>query len=94
MLASLCCSVDAAGNVYRPHIDGAWPGSGLDDEGRYVFDAYGDRWSRLTFLVYLNDDFEGGHTTYYTPSEKQVCWAYILWLDRLSCCAVGSASVS
>jgi hypothetical protein len=34
--------------------------------------AAGDRWSRLTFLVYLNDDFEGGATTYYTANEEQV----------------------
>lgn len=33
------------GAVYRPHVDGAWPGSGIRD-GHYVFDAYGDRWSR------------------------------------------------
>ena len=39
------------GAVYRPHIDGAWPGSGLDKDGKYVFDAFGDRWSKLTFLV-------------------------------------------
>ncbi|GLI65484.1 hypothetical protein VaNZ11_009004 [Volvox africanus] len=56
------------GAVYRPHVDGAWPGSGLKN-GRYEFDAYGDRWSRLTFLVYLNDDFEGGATTFYTPAQ-------------------------
>ena len=56
--------------MYRPHVDGAWPGSGVDPKtGEYVFDAFGDRWSRLTFLVYLNDDFEGGCTTYYTPSK-------------------------
>ncbi|KXZ56302.1 hypothetical protein GPECTOR_1g266 [Gonium pectorale] len=55
------------GAVYRPHVDGAWPGSGLKD-GRYEFDAFGDRWSRLTFLVYLNDGFEGGATTFYTPA--------------------------
>ncbi|GLC32956.1 hypothetical protein PLESTB_000387000 [Pleodorina starrii] len=55
------------GAVYRPHVDGAWPGSGLKN-GRYEFDAYGDRWSRLTFLVYLNEDFEGGSTTFYTPA--------------------------
>eukprot|EP00878_Enallax_costatus_P017830 GHUV01018736.1.p1 GENE.GHUV01018736.1~~GHUV01018736.1.p1 ORF type:complete len:323 (+),score=112.08 GHUV01018736.1:63-1031(+) len=60
------------GNVYRPHIDGAWPGSGLDTDGKYLYDAFGDRWSRLTFLVYLNDDFEGGQTTYYTPSGEKV----------------------
>jgi hypothetical protein len=32
------------------------------------FDAFGDRWSRLTFLVYLNDGFEGGATTFYAPA--------------------------
>ena len=45
--------------VYRPHVDGAWPGSGIK-EGVLEYDAYGDRWSRLTFIIYLNDDFEGG----------------------------------
>jgi len=33
-----------------------------------VHDAYGDRWSRLTLLIYLNDDFEGGATTFFTPA--------------------------
>eukprot|EP00955_Chlamydomonas_euryale_P003022 32029-Chlamydomonas_euryale.AAC.1 len=56
--------------VYRPHIDGAWPGSGLVD-GKVVFDFYGDRWSRLTFLIYLNDGFDGGSTTFYTPSDDE-----------------------
>mmetsp|Transcript_10999 Transcript_10999/g.19997 ORF Transcript_10999/g.19997 Transcript_10999/m.19997 type:complete len:527 (-) Transcript_10999:94-1674(-) len=60
------------GGVYRPHVDGAWPGSGLDPEGKYVFDYFGNRWSRLTFLVYLNDDFEGGETTYYTSSRESL----------------------
>jgi hypothetical protein len=23
----------------------------MDERGQYVFDAFGDRWSRLTFLV-------------------------------------------
>jgi len=32
-----------------------------------VYDAVADQRSRLTFLVYLNDDFEGGYTTFYTP---------------------------
>ena len=47
------------GSVYRPHIDGAWPGSGLVD-GCFSDDAFGDRLSKLTFLVYLNDGFDGG----------------------------------
>ncbi|KAK3833565.1 MAG: hypothetical protein J3R72DRAFT_388705 [Linnemannia gamsii] len=58
------------GAIYRPHVDGQWPGSGLDPvTGEYMYDAYnGTRWSRLTFLVYLNDEFEGGGTTFFTPS--------------------------
>mmetsp|Transcript_40654 Transcript_40654/g.81531 ORF Transcript_40654/g.81531 Transcript_40654/m.81531 type:complete len:537 (-) Transcript_40654:271-1881(-) len=59
---------DADGAVYRPHIDGSWPGSGIDPRsGRYRHDAFGDRRSRLTFLMYLNDGFEGGCTTFYLP---------------------------
>jgi len=59
-----------SGAVYRPHIDGAWPGSGIVN-GEYTFDAYGDRWSRLTFLVYLNEGMEGGTTTFFGPSDKE-----------------------
>jgi hypothetical protein len=36
-----------------------------------VDDLYGDRYSRLTFLIYLNDDFEGGHTTFFIPNAEQ-----------------------
>lgn len=36
----------------------------------YVYDGYGDRRSRLTFLLYLNDDFEGGDTTFFMPADK------------------------
>lgn len=61
------------GSIYRPHIDGAWPGSGLDSNEDYIYDAYGDRWSRLTFLIRLNDEFLGGATTYFTPSMTEGC---------------------
>ena len=33
------------GNVYRPHIDGAWPGSGIDNNNQYVYDYYENQWS-------------------------------------------------
>ena len=60
---------DAEKAVYRPHIDGSWPGAGLDARtGAFLMDAHGDRRSRLTFLMYLNDDFDGGATTFYVPS--------------------------
>lgn len=59
------------GAVYRPHIDGAWPGSGFDADGKYTDDAYkGTRVSRLTFLVYLNGGFQGGGTTFFLPGTQ------------------------
>ena len=69
---------DVRGAVYRPHIDGSWPRSGLTDDGEYAQDAVqlhsrnaapGGR-SRLTFLVYLNDDFDGGATSFYLPAPR------------------------
>ncbi|KAI8612041.1 hypothetical protein BC830DRAFT_1138583 [Chytriomyces sp. MP71] len=39
----------------------------------YTFDASeGKTWSRLTFLVYLNEGFEGGETAYFVPSRDTV----------------------
>uniref|UniRef100_A0A0G4G6D6 Fe2OG dioxygenase domain-containing protein n=1 Tax=Chromera velia CCMP2878 TaxID=1169474 RepID=A0A0G4G6D6_9ALVE len=58
------------GAVYRPHIDGAWPGSSIAPEsGAYLYDGFEDgRWSRLTLLIYLNEDFWGGQTTFFAPA--------------------------
>lgn len=64
------------GAIYRPHIDGAWPASGIDPvTGTYLYDsspADAPQWSRLTFLIYLNDNFELGHTTFFLPSPAHV----------------------
>lgn len=66
----------APGCTYRPHVDGSWPGSGRDPgTGEYVHDVWRDRRSRLTFLVYLNEDFTGGSTTFYLPPARQVAQA-------------------
>lgn len=71
-MASLQASRYNEGNLYRKHLDGAWPASGVRSGagGRqeYVYDALGGTArSRLTFIVYLNDDFEGGATTFFVP---------------------------
>ncbi len=59
------------GVIYRPHIDGAWPGSGMRN-GRYEYDAFGgEQRSRLTFLVYLNEGFTGGCTTFFLSSPEE-----------------------
>jgi hypothetical protein len=43
------------GAIYRPHLDGAWPASGLDPvTGEYVYDSSppdDPLWSRLTLYV-------------------------------------------
>mmetsp|Transcript_84132 Transcript_84132/g.260154 ORF Transcript_84132/g.260154 Transcript_84132/m.260154 type:complete len:345 (-) Transcript_84132:57-1091(-) len=56
-------------DIFKPHTDGSWPGSGLDASGQLVRDVYGDRWSQLTWVLYLNDEFEGGPTRFFYPVE-------------------------
>ncbi|CAE8601829.1 unnamed protein product [Polarella glacialis] len=46
--AKFRCYRYAAGDYFRPHTDGAWPGSRFRD-GQYLADAYGDRMSRSRF---------------------------------------------
>lgn len=62
------------GAEYRAHIDGAWPPSGISAEDKYLYDASpaGAKQSSLfTFLIYLNDDFEAGETTYFLPGSRE-----------------------
>lgn len=67
------------GNVYRKHLDGAWPASGTQIVGaaggrqeEYLYDAYGGSTrSKFTFIVYLSEGFEGGATTFFVPSPDK-----------------------
>ncbi|OIW23590.1 prolyl 4-hydroxylase [Coniochaeta ligniaria NRRL 30616] len=62
------------GAEYRAHIDGAWPPSGILADDTYVYDASppGKKQSSLfTFLIYLNDEFEGGETTFFLPAARE-----------------------
>jgi hypothetical protein len=57
---------------FAPHIDAGFPPSGLTvDREALVYDASEDCAtaivSRLTILFYLNDDFVGGETNFYSP---------------------------
>ena len=52
------------GDYFRPHRDGAWPGSRVVD-GRLVHDAYGDRISQMSMLLFLRDGYAGGRTLFY-----------------------------
>ena len=71
---------------FGPHIDAGFPPSSLSKDGStLIWDALDnqvetggdfeptyadDTVSRLTVLMYLNDDFEGGHTKFYTPKSE------------------------
>ncbi|GHJ86118.1 hypothetical protein NliqN6_2520 [Naganishia liquefaciens] len=70
--------------VYRPHIDGAWPAAGVDkDTGEYLHDSSPENdplWSRFTLLIYLNSDINNtaaapsvpGATTFFLPSPDSI----------------------
>eukprot|EP00931_Biecheleriopsis_adriatica_P074202 TRINITY_DN48318_c0_g1_i1.p1 TRINITY_DN48318_c0_g1~~TRINITY_DN48318_c0_g1_i1.p1 ORF type:complete len:286 (-),score=45.15 TRINITY_DN48318_c0_g1_i1:22-819(-) len=59
------------GDIFRAHIDpDGWTGSGFDSGGRLLDDAYGDRTSRMTLLIYLNDAFEGGGTRFFVNPTR------------------------
>ena len=53
----------AAGDYFKFHSDGAWPGSRVI-EGNLVANAYPDRYSLMTFLLFLNDGYTGGSTRF------------------------------
>ena len=53
------------GDYFAPHADGAWTGSRVVDS-ELVRDAYGDRLSEMTFLIFLSDRYEGGRTLFQT----------------------------
>jgi predicted O-methyltransferase YrrM len=70
---------DSSGKeTFAPHIDAAFPPSGLSEDGNTLIwddsSNYGDDKeivSRLTVLIYLNDDFIGGETNFYRPVSLQ-----------------------
>lgn len=56
------------GDYFSFHGDGAWPGSRVID-GKLVTNAYPDRYSQMTLLLFLNDDFDGGATRFLLQPE-------------------------
>ena len=57
------------GDYFAPHTDGSWPGSRLRG-GSLIDNAYDDRWSQLSFLLFLTKDYEGGATQFYVSKEN------------------------
>jgi hypothetical protein len=56
------------GDYFGAHTDGSWPGSRVVD-GVLQDNAYDDRWSQLTWLLFLSDDFSGGATQFHIDRE-------------------------
>ena len=56
----------------KTHTDGAWPGSKIVDN-QLVHDAFGDRLSQMSFLLFLSDNYTGGRTLFFTgPNFNEV----------------------
>jgi hypothetical protein len=56
------------GDYFKPHSDGSWPGSRVIND-QLVSDAYGDRYSQMTFLILLTEEFEGGATRFLVNAD-------------------------
>lgn len=64
---------------FAPHIDAGFPPSGVSESGSLVWDDSAslrseedeEIVSRLTVLMYLNDDFVGGETNFFSPQNMQ-----------------------
>jgi len=63
----------AANRLFNP--DGAWPPSAIDPTtDKYIYDSSrpeAKQSSLFTFLIYLNDEFEAGETTFFLPSARE-----------------------
>ena len=56
---------------HRPHTDGSFPMSVCVND-RLVWDVReGKEESVMTFLLYLNEEFEGGHTIFYESGRQE-----------------------
>ena len=65
------------GDFFKPHTDGAWPGSRVIDN-ELIHDAYAGLYSQYTYLILLSEDYDGGSTQFFVdknhstkPAKKQ-----------------------
>ena len=56
-------------DYFAPHTDGSWPGSRVVG-GKLIDNAFDDRWSQLSFLLFLSEDYAGGATQFYVDRNK------------------------
>lgn len=60
----------AEGDFFKLHTDGSWPGSRVVNK-ELITNFYDDRYSQMTFLIFLSDDFEGGETQFLVKSKDK-----------------------
>jgi len=58
----------SADDYFKPHSDGAWPGSRIIND-ELIANAYPDRYSQMTFLILLSENFEGGATRFLVNAD-------------------------
>ena len=68
------------GDFFKAHTDGAWTGSAVVDR-QLIADAYGDRLSLMSFLIFLSDGYEGGRTQFYMDRNDPTAPA---WSEKSS----------
>jgi len=68
------------GDYFAFHRDGAWPGSRVVNE-RLVNNAYPDRFSQMTFLLLLSDDFDGGATRFRVAGSRESGFHAVATID-------------
>jgi hypothetical protein len=55
-------------DYFKPHSDGSWPGSRVINN-ELVANAYPDRYSQMTFLIFLSENFQGGATRFLVNAD-------------------------
>lgn len=56
------------GDYFQFHTDGDWPGSRVKNN-ELITNAYSDRYSQMTFLILLSEDFDGGATRFLVNAD-------------------------
>lgn len=56
------------GDFFRPHTDGSWPGSAIVNK-KLITDVFRDRYSQMTFLIFLSEGYEGGATRFWVDRD-------------------------
>ncbi|NQZ26916.1 MAG: 2OG-Fe(II) oxygenase [Colwellia sp.] len=56
-------------DFFKPHSDGAWPGSRIIDN-ELIVNAFPDRYSQMTLLIFLSEDFQGGATRFLVNANE------------------------